>query len=271
MHSVSEFIIYGAIEALAIMLLVLILLVTYNFRLRGRIKTLNDWLEQLKDKTQKLIETVKANEGESDPTMHIVQNVWPGFVKAALGLLAGDATTHKAVFVNTLVELNQCLDFPELEIPPDVPDELADAEKATRLAQNTNNFGDLDDAEPHPIKGNTAGGVDLDNLKTVADEQKELIAMLLRQQTDSQSAINIKVSELESLQHFNRESEVCVRLMEDELDTANTEIETLQAQVADVGDMKALIRRFTQESSEMLTIIDGMEHEIASLQTQLKN
>jgi hypothetical protein len=59
--------------------------------------------------------------------------------------------------------------------------------------------------------------------------------------------------------------------MEDELDTANTEIKALQAQVADVGDMKALIRRFTEESSEMLTIIDGMEHEIASLQAQLKN
>jgi chromosome segregation ATPase len=169
-----------------------------------------------------------------------------------LGRLAGDARTHRASFVNTLVELNQALDFPQLKIPREAPSDVGDA------------------AAPRD-EGNTAGGVDLGNLKTVADEQKELIAMLLRQQTDSESAINIKVSELESLQRFNRESELCVRLMEDELGTANIEIETLQAQVADVGDMKALIRRFTQESSEMLTIIDGMEHEIASLQTQLKN
>ncbi|MFT7245448.1 MAG: hypothetical protein ACI82A_002816 [Candidatus Azotimanducaceae bacterium] len=63
--------------------------------------------------------------------------------------------------------------------------------------------------------------------------------MLLRQQTDSESAIN-------------------------------SEIKTLQAQVAEVGDMKALIGRFTQESSEMLTIIDGLEQEIDSLQAQLK-
>jgi hypothetical protein len=252
MQSVSEFAIYGAIEALAIMLLVVILLVTYNFRLRGRIKTLDGWLEQLKDKTQKLVDNVGVNEGESGPTISIVQNAWPGFVKAALGLLAGDARTHRASFVNTLVELNQALDFPQLKIPREAP-------------------SDVDDAAAPRDEGNTAGGVDLGNLKTVADEQKELIAMLLRQQTDSESAINIKVSELESLQRFNRESELCVRLMEDELGTANIEIETLQAQVADVGDMKALIRRFTQESSEMLTIIDGMEHEIASLQTQLKN
>jgi hypothetical protein len=270
MQSVSEFAIYSAIEALAIMLLVLILLVTYNFRLRGRIKTLDGWLEQLKGKTQKLVENVQANEGESDPSIHSAHNAWPGFVKAALGLLAGDARTHRASFVSTLVELNQSLDFPELEIPPAVPSEMADEKNATPPEEKTKNFGDLDDAAPH-AKGNTAGGVDLDNLKTVADEQKELIAMLLRQQSDSESAISIKVSELESLQRFNRESEVCVRLMEDELHTANTEIETLQAQVADVGDMKALIRRFTQESSEMLTIIDGMEHEIASLQAQLKN
>jgi chromosome segregation ATPase len=128
----------------------------------------------------------------------------------------------------------------------------------------------LGDATPPATKGNTAGGLDLGNLKTVADEQKEMIAMLLRQQTDSESAINIKVAELESLQRFHRESEVCVRLMEDELGTANTKIETLLAQVADVGDMQALIRRFTQESSEMLTIIDGMEKEIDSLQAKLK-
>ncbi|MFT4720326.1 MAG: hypothetical protein ACI9SB_001495 [Candidatus Azotimanducaceae bacterium] len=271
MQSVSEFVIYGVIEALAIMLLVLILLVTYNFRLRGRIKTLDGWLEQLKDKTQQLIENAQANEGESGLTMHIVRNVWPSFVKAALGLLAGDARTHRASFVNTLEELNQSLDFPELEIPPRVPGELAHEEDATPSAKKTKNPSNVDDAAPSPAKGNTAGGVDLGSLKTVADEQKELIAMLLRQQTDSESAINIKVSELESLQRFNRESEVCVSLMEDELDTANTEIKALQAQVADVGDMKALIRRFTEESSEMLTIIDGMEHEIASLQAQLKN
>jgi len=270
MQSVPEFIIYGVLEALAIMLLVLILLVTYNFRLRGRIKTLDGWLEQLKDKTQKLIENVQANEGESGPTMHIVQNVWPGFVKAALGLLAGDARTYRASFVNTLEELNQSFDFPELEIPPGVPGQMADKGDATPPAQKTKNPDDLGDATPPATKGNTAGGLDLGNLKTVADEQKEMIAMLLRQQTDSESAINIKVAELESLQRFHRESEVCVRLMEDELGTANTKIETLLAQVADVGDMQALIRRFTQESSEMLTIIDGMEKEIDSLQAKLK-
>ncbi|MFT7245447.1 MAG: hypothetical protein ACI82A_002815 [Candidatus Azotimanducaceae bacterium] len=48
MHSVSEFIIYGVIEALAIMLLAVILLVTYNFSQRGRIKTLDGWLAMQK-------------------------------------------------------------------------------------------------------------------------------------------------------------------------------------------------------------------------------
>jgi len=272
MHSISEFAIYGAIEAIALLLLIVILLIAYNLRLQGRIKTLNGWLTQLKDKAKKLIDDVQKTDAESGTSVHAIQTAWPKFSQAALGLLAGD-TTHRSSFVNTLEELNQCLDHPELEIPTEPTAETtktSDPANPDGSKKNLQDWAKPDASEsPSQTNANTAGGVDLDNLKSVAEEQKELIAMLLRQQTDAESAINIKVSELESLQRFHRESEVCVRLMEDELDTANHEIETLKSQVSEVGDMKALIRRFTQESSEMLTCIDTLEQEIAELQAQL--
>ena len=250
MHSVSDFIFYGAIEILVILLLVVILLVTYNVHLRGRIKTLDGWLTQLKNKTVKLIEEVKADGDKTKPTLLIVQNVWPAFSQAALGLLTGDAKMHRASFIKMLEELNQCLDYPDLQIAPGLLDDGASS--------------GAPDAKPSAV-----GGIELGNLKASANEQKSLITMLLRQQTDADSAIIIKVSELENLQRFHRESEVCVRLLEDELETAHQAIAARQTQVAEAAEINALIRRFTQESSEMLTYIDSLEKEIAGLQSQL--
>jgi hypothetical protein len=275
MLSFSEFVIYGAAEAFLALLLLVLGLTVYNLRLRGRIKLLDSWLVQLKDKTRGLLEEAKrsaaadnnaANAAKPSPGL---QASWATLAAAAHPILA-DTGLPRDDLVGALNGLGAELGLTPMSVPPCANSKAPKVEAAQDSAGAPP--GSLEAwANPteEATKNQPQAPADLGKLKDASAQQKELIQRLLQQNSDAESEISVKASELQKLQQFHRESEVCIRLLEDELNAAHDELDAMRVQVKENKEMKTLIRRFTQESSEMLTCIETLEQEIATLNAAL--
>jgi hypothetical protein len=102
-------------------------------------------------------------------------------------------------------------------------------------------------------------------LKNSANENKKLILSLLNQKDAAESEVSIKVDELQKLQRFLNESEVCIKLLEDEMEELRAQAEN----PTEIKELKDLIQNFAKESSEMLTCIETLENENAELRAQI--
>ncbi len=126
----------------------------------------------------------------------------------------------------------------------------------------------LDVPERGEVMGSNNQTVEL--VRQEADRSREVITKLLSERNAAEAEINIKAEELEKLQRFLKESEVCMGLLESELHESNKNLELIKkASDQDPIEMQALIQRFSHESSEMLLCIETLEKENSELKSQL--
>lgn len=118
------------------------------------------------------------------------------------------------------------------------------------------------------IKG--ANSHTVEQIRNDADRSRDVISKLLAERNAAEEQINVKASELERLERFLKESEVCMSLLESELHESQTELQNYKAaNEHDPAEMQNLIKRFTHESSEMLLCIQTLEQENSDLKSQL--
>ena len=115
-----------------------------------------------------------------------------------------------------------------------------------------------------------ANAKNVEQVRVDADRSREVITKLLAERNAAEQEINIKADELEKIQRFLKESEVCMGLIESELHETQQELKNLKnANEHDPAEMQNLIQRFALESSEMLACIETLEKENLSLKSQL--
>ena len=129
------------------------------------------------------------------------------------------------------------------------------------------NLGDLDVPEPKEAK--LENSQQTNQLRLDSDRNGDMISKLLSERNSAEARVSIKAEELEGLQRFLKESEACLDLIEDELETAQQALVlSKKSSEHDPGEMQALIQRFARESSEMLMCIQTLEKESAELRGQ---
>ncbi len=116
-----------------------------------------------------------------------------------------------------------------------------------------------------------ARGGDVSHVQEESDRTRDVIAQLLAERNAAEAEVQIQVSELERLQRFLKESEMVITQLEGDFNNAQQEIEKLRSSgdSEDPAEMQELIKRFTQESSEMLICIETLEQENSDLKHQL--
>lgn len=133
--------------------------------------------------------------------------------------------------------------------------------------------GDLGMAPIEPPESKETKGANsstVDQLRGDADRSREVISKLLAERNAAEEQVSVKASELEKMQRFLKESEVCIGLIESELHEAHKELENHKnLSEHDPAEMQSLIQRFSQESSEMLMCIETLEQENSDLKSQL--
>ncbi len=129
---------------------------------------------------------------------------------------------------------------------------------------------DLDDLTMPTRKKSSTGTVE--HVREESDRNRDLITRLLNDRIAAEAEVNVKVSELERLERFLKESEMCVAQLEADYDGALEEIKQLKEggnQGSDTEEMQRTIDRYTQESTEMLICIETLEQENPDLKSQL--
>ncbi len=126
---------------------------------------------------------------------------------------------------------------------------------------------------PLPITLETATHEIL-NLRHMADEQSRLIAHL-QQQIQKATSDNEKVTlirqleqQLEKQQRFMKESEVCIKLMEDELTNTTKELQLLKQKVKEVPHLRAQLKEFVDERGLNRLMIDRLKDEVRNLKNR---
>jgi hypothetical protein len=110
-------------------------------------------------------------------------------------------------------------------------------------------------------------------LRLDSGRSKDVISKLLSERNAAEAQVSIKAEELEHLQRFLKESEVCLDLIENELKEAQQALAlSKKSSDHDPAEMQALIQRFSRESSDMLMCIETLEKENSVLRdNDLKN
>ncbi|MFT4798907.1 MAG: hypothetical protein ACJAYE_002659 [Candidatus Azotimanducaceae bacterium] len=130
------------------------------------------------------------------------------------------------------------------------------------------NLGELDVPAHSENKG--ASSQTSKQLRLDSDRSKDVISKLLTERNAAEAQVNIKADELESLQRFLKESDVCLNVIESELrDAQGALAKSKQANDQDPAEMQALIQRFSRESCDMLMCIGTLEKENSDLRNQL--
>lgn len=120
-----------------------------------------------------------------------------------------------------------------------------------------------------PSRGQSVTGT-AEHVREESNRSKALITKLLNERDAAAAAVNMTVTELEKLQRFLKESEVCVAQLESDFESAQMEIKKLKANSSDDPDeMQRTIDRYTQESTEMMICIETLEQENSELKNQL--
>ena len=178
---------------------------------------------------------------ESRGDLERLKENWSELCVAALEMWKEKSTESEDNLMALFQVINSDLGFDQLKIPYRKP-----ASEQSRQEYNKN--------------------VDAVNkLKHSADENKKLNMSLLDQKDAAESEVSIKTEALQRLQRFLNESEVCIKLLEDELEALRKPSE----EPSEVKDLKNLVQNFAKESGEMLTCIETLEKENAELRMQL--
>ena len=334
MITLSQFVVIGILEVLAILVLALGALLVYNHRLHRRGTSLATQLTQLKDTTRFLLTKVNelrentyasflSNEIDSareqvvefiiDDELHFLSNQEAPdkanimrYLMLQAELAAEDETIDEeekqarragrlteivSDFERAAVSKNE-----ETDTPPSDDGEidtadlkqkwgyLVDAALALvqqRTFQSEEDLLDIvqvinTDLKLDAIQLPELGTVKSANSETVAkikgdgDRSREVITKLLAERNAAEEQISIKAEELEKIQRYLKESEVCLELVETELRDTQKELQLCKAASEhDPVEMQNLIQRFTNESSEMLLCIETLESENSDLKSQL--
>ena len=334
MITLSQFVVIGILEVLAILVLALGALLVYNHRLHRRGTSLATQLTQLKDTTRFLLTKVNefrentyasflSNEIDSareqvvefiiDDELHFLSNQEAPdkanimrYLMLQAELAAEDETIDEeekqARRAGRLTEIVSDFEraavskHEETDTPPSDDDEintadlkqkwgyLVDAALALvrqRTFQSEEDLLDIvqvinTDLKLDAIQLPELGTVKSANSETVAklkgdgDRSREVITKLLAERNAAEEQISIKAEELEKIQRYLKESEVCLELVETELRDTQKELQLCKAASEhDPVEMQNLIQRFTNESSEMLLCIETLESENSDLKSQL--
>lgn len=121
----------------------------------------------------------------------------------------------------------------------------------------------------------------VDQYKIIEELKKKLVLTDSVELTDQ--AIADMTTQLEQQQRFIKEAETCTQLIEDELNRAFEENQSLRAQL-DNGEgeqtkgsddelvkLETMVKEFTEESRDMLSTIASLEEENSLLKTQLES
>jgi len=213
---------------------------------------------------------------------------WQELCEAAVYTFESNNNEARDAFINLLQIINNELGFDEIFIPEftndDAPADVlpmaADSEEPDETSEalpeevpEDPEFAEtvqlsepvmLSDGEspssPEAIERHNHR-IDVEKLKEMTARQQALIDTLQQENQDANSVISLKASELDQLTAFFDEATECIERLEGELDAAVARTVELEEDLQDVPEMKALIQRFSEESSNMLTCIETLEKE----------
>lgn len=104
------------------------------------------------------------------------------------------------------------------------------------------------------------------SIKQDSKNYKDMITKLLAEKDEALSEVSIKVDELNKLNNFLAESDVCMKLLEDQIQCLSIEASDQKIQLEEKND---LIHDFTRESMERLACIEALEDDNKQLRDQL--
>ncbi|MEY4588917.1 MAG: hypothetical protein RL497_993 [Pseudomonadota bacterium] len=157
------------------------------------------------------------------------------------------------------------------------PEELAPILQNYHTAYSS--FNDQIEAgiETAPIKYDEQSHKELLRLRNVTVDQlrtiNELQAKLTTASNDEQREAIVKelLGELQKQERYMRESETCIKLMEEELRNANKEIEQLRVRSAQSGQFRARVKELQSAEEANQHIIQSLKQDNRRLMQKLKN
>ncbi len=117
---------------------------------------------------------------------------------------------------------------------------------------------------------------ELDRLRTVTADQHRIINDLkdkLSSASDAEEQLEIMDTmqvELQKQARFLQESETCIQLMDNELSTANKELEQLRSKVKELPQLRASVKDLQNTTGTQEQIADSLKHENKRLAKKLK-
>jgi len=228
---------------------------------------------------------------DSETTTPDLMNKWEELCDAVVYTFEHDDVEARNALINLLQLINSELGFDEIVIPSatgKIKDADGDSDSdvtATNAGESNENLQDPEFAETVQLSSAVMIGpsespsspeaierhnhrIDVEKLKDMTSRQREMIDSLKQENMEANSIISLKTSELDQLQQYFDEASHCIEKLEVELDAAAARTIKLEEELYDVPEMKALIRRFSEESSNMLTCIETLEKENEQLRLQ---
>ncbi|MBL4680892.1 MAG: hypothetical protein JKY88_09235 [Pseudomonadales bacterium] len=191
------------------------------------------------------LQSTSSDTSHSDASADNLKSSWQDLCKAAINMLDQRSSETEDNLVALLQVINSELGFDQLEVP----------ERKSLSEQRSAAYN-------HNVEA-------VNELKESSGENKMLIATLLSQKDAAESEVSIKTEALVKLQRFLNESEVCIKLLEDELEDLRADLKAEKNIPNDTKELQSLVQSFAKESSEMLTCIDTLERENTELRNKL--
>jgi len=180
-----------------------------------------------------------------DTSADNLKSSWQDLCNAAINMLDQRSSETEDNLMALLQVINSELGFDQLQVP-----ERKSLSEQRRAAYN------------HNVEA-------VNELKESAGENKKLISALLSQKDAAESEVTIKTEALVKLQRFLKESEVCIKLLEDELEDLRADLKAQKNISNDIKELQSLVQNFAKESGEMLTCIQTLERENTELRSKL--
>lgn len=138
-----------------------------------------------------------------------------------------------------------------------------------------NGVSTVDEALVASTTGDTQSH-ELSRLRSVAADQHLIITDLQSQLSNASNAeeqlqiMGTMQEELQKQTRFLQESETCIQLMDNELTTANRELEQLRSKLKDIPQLKAALKELKDTSGSHQQITDSLKQENRRLAKKLK-
>jgi hypothetical protein len=205
-------------------------------------------LVQLTETLNEIVSDIQAADNDSPQRTDRVKQ-WTELCDAAISVIHDPSTRAEDELIMLLQQVNSDLGLGELVIPdrkrqtPDhylIADDLPD-DKHQRL--NTQIEDTQFTTDQHFALDNNFN-VDLHKLKDLTGRQKVAINNLLNQRNEAESDVTVKVNELQRLQRHLKESELCVAVLEDEINALQRQLAGLTLIIRENKSMQDTTKRF---------------------------